>query len=495
MKTPILAAIILIFAGQHVSFAQSPQSQVQTPSSTQKQDMSTSFDTLINSFVADEQFAGVVLVADETGPLFTQAYGFADRELGVPMQTEHAFIIGSMTKAFTAALVLQLVDEGLIDLSAPVTKYWPEFPDPSSNAITIDHLLTHRSGLEHWGGVSDFLNQQARMSWKPEDIVTLYTAQGLRFEPGAENAYSSIGYMTLGIVLEKVTGTAYGALLKARIFDPLHMYSTQLDDQVHIIQGRVKAYRYNFLEARYDNAEYRDASTTWATGGILTTAQDLFLWAEALHGSAPKIISPAMRERMFDESKGRQAYGWDVQVSDAGKTVMHGGLVTGYRSQITLDLDNHQTYIALGNLRDGNVSNVIAALPPVLDGEPGTLARRSLMKEMLRISATQGSDAAIARFDAIMQEEDSQFDTGQTQLIRAALELRSDEACDRAAPLYISWIKAFPQSPYLSTGLSGGADCLLKIGEKQAARELIIRLKSVNPEDRMLQDLEARASQ
>lgn len=451
---------------------------------------------IIESFVEDEQFAGVALIADKRGVIFQEARGLSDRELGTIAETDHVFVIGSMTKAFTAALVLQLSEEGAIDLNAPAIRYWSEFPDPSGGKITVDHLLTHRSGLRHWGGVDDFLSRQAAAPWEPEDIVSLYAQQDLQFEPGAENAYSSIGYLILGVILEEVTNQSYGDLLRERIFKPLGMGATRLDNGADIIKGRVRGYRYNFLEARYDNAEYRHPSTTWSTGGILTTAEDLAKWAKALHGSHPEIITTAMRDLMFDESKGRQAYGWDIRVLDNGEKIAgHGGLVTGYRSQIELYLDRGETYIALSNLRDAQTISLLNNLAAAMASEGVNLAKPSLMKELLRVSAAQGAEASIMRYNAIMANDASPFDKGETQALLAAIELRSDGACDRAAPIYQAWLGYHPESRFRAIALGHAADCALRLREKEKARGLIVLLRALDSENGALAGLEERLAQ
>ncbi|MEO1137198.1 MAG: serine hydrolase domain-containing protein [Pseudomonadota bacterium] len=459
------------------------------------QSLQNDFEAIIESYVADDQFAGSVLIAAEGDVIYTAGSGVIDRELNVPASADQRFVIGSITKGFTAALILQLVEEGQLDLGAPAIQYWPDFPDPSGGRILVDHLLTHRSGLHHWNAVDNFLSDKSKNRWSQKELVRLYAREGLRFEPGAENAYSSIGYVLLGVLAEKVTGKPLEKLLEERIFSPLGMSNTRLDDGASIIPGRVRAYRYNFVEARYDNAEYRDPSTTWSTGGIVTTVADLNRWAQALHGANPDVVSNSAREKMFDPAAGRQAYGWAVEITDETKFASHGGLVTGYRSHIQLDLTNHRTVILLGNLRDARVSEAARALLAILDGDEPVLARKSLMKEILRVSASRGSDAAIARFNEIIEDENQSYNTQETELLLAALELRSDGVCVRAAPLYDRWIGVYPESAYMQFAMAGAIDCHLQNGHKESARNMIEALRSINPENDALEDFDARLSQ
>ncbi len=449
---------------------------------------------LVDPLLAEDSFAGVVLAADETGTVFVDAFGRANRELGVDARPEHAFTIGSMTKAFTAVLVLQLVEEGKVDLDAPAIDYWPGFPDPSDGQITIDQLLQHRSGLQHWGAVDDFLSAQAAVAWDVSDIIELYAEQGLRFEPGADAAYSSIGYLVLGVVAEQVTGESYGELLHDRIFEPLGMGSSQLDDGVSLIPGRVDAYRYDFVSASYHRAEPRHPSTTWSTGGIVTTAEDLALWASALQGADPDVVSETMRARIFDPAWGNQAYGWTIEDTEAGRVANHGGLVTGYRSEIQLNLDAGTSVIALANLRDARSRDLANAVTSVLLGDEAVVLGRSVLKEVLKVSASDGAEAANRRFDEMYDDPASGYEHNEVDFLVAGLELRSDGACDRAASIFKHWAERFPDHQYIAFALASGADCYLQLDKRESAAAMIYRLEAASPEHPALPELRDRLS-
>ena len=445
---------------------------------------------LLRAYDGLEQLSGAVLVAERGKILFRGGFGFSDRELRVPVAPEHRFLIGSLTKAFTATLVLQEVARGRIALDTPVVRYWPEFPDPSGRSITIRHLLTHRSGLKHWGAVEGFLDSQARLRHDPADVVRLYASKGLSFAPGAEETYSSIGYMALGVVLEKVTGQPYATLLTERVFSPLGMRSSSLDDRITILPGRAKSYRYSFLEADYENAEYRDPSTTWSTGGILSTVDDLLRWDQALNTTA--LLPDSLRSLVFDRREGEAWYGWRIRdVAPGVRAFWHVGLETGFRSQIVRVPSRGQTVIVLGNLRDLDTDGISRRILAVLDGGQPEMPRRSVMKAILRAAAAGGGDSAAAVFSAIRRQP-ALHDTTHTQALIAAIELRSDKACDRAAPIYEAWLNAFPDSRHRGTALVGAADCRLLLGDRQRARAHIERLASIEPNNAELLQLRRR---
>ncbi len=421
---------------------------------------------LLESYTKLEQFSGAVLVAEKGKVVFKGGFGSANRELGVPVSADHRFIIGSMTKAFTAVLVLQAVEAKKLELDQPAKKYWPDFADPTDGKITIRHLLEHRSGLRHWNAIEGFLTKQAANTHDREQLANRFAQTGVRFDPGSQFGYSSPGYYILGIVLSKIWDKDYGDLLAEKIIKPLGMDSTSALSDASIIPGRVASYRYNFVKARYDNAEFRDPTTLFSTGGILSTVDDLLKWDQALYGN--KLLSDRSRKIVFNQSNGRQAYGWHNQFPgrDGQSVVWHGGLVTGYRSQITRCLDSKRTVILLGNLRDINTQRISMGIVDILDGDVPAAPRRSLMKAVLKKVANNSVQAALEHFDSIRKSNDGSFDINPTELLRAAIELRSDKEYASAAALYEHWLKTYPNSPYQRMAKQHLADCK-RLLEKQ----------------------------
>ncbi|HEV8363833.1 MAG TPA: serine hydrolase [Gemmatimonadaceae bacterium] len=445
---------------------------------------------LMGAYASLGDISGVVLVAERGRVLMRRAVGYSDREFDITARPEHRFVIGSITKGFTAVLTLQQVARGRIALDTPVVRYWPEFPDPSNGDITIRHLLTHRSGFKHWGAVQGFFDGAARMPQSQADVIRLYAAKGLTFPPGTREDYSSIGYMILGVVLEKVTGTPFGTLLQKEIFEPARMTSSSLDDAVSILPGRARPYRYNFLEARYDNAEQRDPSTTWSTGGVVTTVDDLLRWSEAL--SSNTLLPDSLRALIFDRREGDAWYGWRIDSLPGGvRSFWHVGLETGFRSQIVRIPSRGQTIVVLGNVRDLDTDRISQRILKILAGGSPDLPKRSIAKALYRAARAAGGDSAAALFRMLVRRP-QEYDTTQTQALIAAIELRSDKACDRAAPVYEAWLDVYPESRGRITALIGAADCRLLLGNAEKARAHVERLAQLDPTNTNLAELRRR---
>jgi hypothetical protein len=167
------------------------------------------------------------------------------------------------------------------------------------------------------------------------------------------------------------------------------------------------------------------------------------------------------------------------------------GLESGFRSQIVRVPAPGQTIIILGNRRDLDTDGICQKILKILEGGTPEMPKRSLMKAILEAAATGGGDAAVSKLRAILREPRG-YDTTDTQALIAAIELRSDGACDRAAPIYEAWLQTYPTSRYQATGLVGAADCRLLLGDRERARAHIEWLSQIEPNNASLADLRRR---
>ena len=181
---------------------------------------------LTKLYPADAPGAAVIAVRDGRTVL-RKAYGMADLELGVPLQPDMVFRIGSMTKQFTAVAMLMLVEEGKLAVSDPITKFLPDYPT-GGKTITVEHLLTHTSGIKSYTEMPDFL-ANIRKDYTVPELIDHFKDEPMDFEPGERYQYDNSGYFLLGAIIEKASGMGYEAFLKQRIFDVVGMTQTSLD--------------------------------------------------------------------------------------------------------------------------------------------------------------------------------------------------------------------------------------------------------------------------
>jgi D-alanyl-D-alanine carboxypeptidase len=307
----------------------------------------------VECYVRSELFSGSVLVADSGQVLFRSAFGLANRELDIPNAHETKFRIGSITKQFTAAAILQLVERGKLKLDEPVSTYYPHAP-AAWQGITIRHLLTHTSGIPSYTDPPDFAVRVSKLDLTPKEIIQLTQNEPLQFEPGTQFDYNNTGYVLLGHVIESVTGQSYSQYLQHNVFRPLTMHATGYDDSVTILSLRASGYRIS--GGHWENASYIAMSLPFASGSLYSTIDDLLLWDRALSGG--KILSISSVQAMFADYGHGYGFGWFVGEGHGHRLQRHGGGINGFRSTIDRYPDDGLTIIVLSNLETAPVDKI-----------------------------------------------------------------------------------------------------------------------------------------
>jgi len=287
-------------------------------------------DVLISLYPADEPGAAV-LVARGDRVLYTGASGMADLELGVPLTPDDVFELGSITKQFTASLVMRQVEAGKLALSDPLTRFFPDYPHGDS--ITVENLLTHTSGIKNYTDLPRHMAQEIRKDISVPDLIAVFRDEPMNFTPGSQWSYSNSGYILLGAILEQVTGTDYETLVETTIFEPLGMGSSRYGNTAEIIPRRAQGYS-NDGQGGFTNARYLSMTQPYAAGSLMSTVNDMFRWNRALFGG--KVVSKASLTRMttpFVLTTGdTTVYGFGLGVSDirGHRSIEHGGGIFGF---------------------------------------------------------------------------------------------------------------------------------------------------------------------
>jgi CubicO group peptidase (beta-lactamase class C family) len=320
------------------------------------------------SYTAGNAFMGTVLVAERDRILLSQGYGMADLEWNIPNAPEVKFRLGSLTKQFTATLILLLQQDGKLHIEDPVAKYLPDAPK-SWEKITLTNLLGHTSGIPN------FTNDKNFGAWgmSPHTVaeeIAFFSDKPLEFEPGSKFVYSNSNYEVLGAVIEKVSGEKYGDLLRQRIFQPLGMQDTGLDTDELILPKRAQGYRPG--KGGLEHARSESMSVPWAAGSIYSTTGDLLRWEKALFGG--KVLSGASLAAMITPGKGNYGLGVGV-VQQSGVTVIqHGGGIEGFNTQLAYIPDRKITVVVLSNVNGAAPGAMGSQLLDVAMGKPVILA-------------------------------------------------------------------------------------------------------------------------
>ncbi len=314
---------------------------------------------LLEAYEKINQMSGVVLIAREGEAVYHETFGKAHFELDVPVRTNHKFRIGSITKIFTSILVLQLYEEGIIDLEDPLTDFISDYP--GGEQVKIRHLLAHTSGIPNYTDFDDFEDMVLFPSDAGE-LIEKFKHKGLEFQPGSQFAYSNSGYILLGYILEMVTGKSYDALIEERITIPAGMENTGFDHPDQLLSGRVAGYDGTSGELR--NAGFINMSVTHAAGGLYSTTGDLLLLDRALRNE--KLLSQEAESLMYKKQRGNYGLGWIVTEIYNKKLTGHSGGIHGFASNYYHLPEDDWVIVVLSNLQNAPVAEISNNLVAIL---------------------------------------------------------------------------------------------------------------------------------
>jgi CubicO group peptidase (beta-lactamase class C family) len=329
---------------------------------SQAQTADSSVDSLFAGYSSATPGCAVGIETDGQ-PVLERAYGAADLEHGVPNRVDTVFEAGSVTKQFTAASVLLLVQDSRLSLQDSVRKYIPELPEYAA-AITVAELLGHTSGLRDWGGVEDIAGwPRGDRVYTMDDVLHIAALQkALNYKPGSAWSYTNTGYNLLAIIVERVSGKKLPAFSRERIFVPLGMTHTQWrDDFRRIVRDRAIAY--SPVAGSYQQTmPFEDAI---GNGGLLTTVGDLLIWNRSLtQGTLGAFVTAELQRRSIlnDGRAVDYARGLFIERYRGFAEVSHSGATAGYRAWLGRFPDQHLSIALLCNAADARTPTLAHAV-------------------------------------------------------------------------------------------------------------------------------------
>jgi CubicO group peptidase (beta-lactamase class C family) len=327
---------------------------------------------VVQPYVDAQMFMGTLLVAKAGKVVFSKSYGMADLEWNVPNSPATRFNIASMTKQFTAAAILLLEDRGKLKTDELVKKYLTDAP-ASWDKITIYHLLTHTSGIS-----DDAAKYEPGT---PDKLV--FRDVPLNFQPGEQWAYTNLGYMILGYLLERISGQTYEEFVRQNIFTPLGMNGSGLMSFITVIPRRASGYwpGNNGIE----NAERFDPRVGFSAGSLYSTTEDLLRWEEGLFSG--KLLTPGSLRKMTTPFKSDYACGLHVNRVDGHLMIEHDGNNIGFNADMAYYPEERIAVIVLANLNGTVTGEIRKGLAAVALGEtppmPSVHKEISLPKDVL----------------------------------------------------------------------------------------------------------------
>jgi len=306
----------------------------------------------VRSEMQKQHIPGLSLLVSKGGQVVrAEGFGLANVELQVPVKPETVFQSGSVGKQFTATAVMMLVEEGKVRLDDPLTKYFPDAP-AAWKEVTVRQLLSHTAGFTDYPDKFDF-----RKDWTEDELLKMVQGIPLAYPPGTKWDYSNLGYLTLGILIHRVTGEFYGDFLQQRIFQPLGMQTTRIISEADIVPNRAAGYR--LVKGELKNQEWvAPMVNTTADGSLYFSILDLTKWDAALYGE--KLLNRSSLDLMWTPTKlkdGRPnkdgyGFGWVVGDRHGHHEVSHNGAWQGFKTAIVRYVDDRLTVVILANLEE-----------------------------------------------------------------------------------------------------------------------------------------------
>ncbi|WP_126974220.1 serine hydrolase domain-containing protein [Gynurincola endophyticus] len=371
---------------------------------------------LLESYEELDKFSGTVLVAKGGEIFFQKSYGLANREWKQSFQDDTRFRIASVTKQFTAVLILQLAEAGKINLQNPLSHYLPYYRKDVGGQVTIHQLLTHTAGLAEYTFKSDFFSDVSKRQFTTREFVEKFCSDTLMFTPGTNYQYTNTGYYILGAIIEEVTDKDYATILRENILEVAGMENSGIESGLDISVKRAGGYNYSY--GTYSNADYMElGSAVLSAGAMYATAYDLFLWDKALFSD--KLLTAESRIRMMTPVMANYGYGVGItkfvhpELKKEMHFVFHQGAINGFRSMLTLIVNDDIVVILLCNNFDTDLNQISNAIFAILNDQPYQLAKVSIVEQMNNVLLKDGMAKAINFYQ--QNKDNEHFDINQLE--------------------------------------------------------------------------------
>ncbi len=331
-------------------------------------ELATRIRAYLAPFVESGNLSGVVLVARHGRVLMRESYGMANYELSVANSPRTRFHIASVSKAFTAAAILQLQEQGSLSVSDRVSRFVPDFP--RGKDITLDNLLTHTSGIPDINDLPDY-DTFSRNPHKLSEIIAKFANLPLEYEPGTKYSYSNSNYNLLALILETVTRQTYSEVLRRGILQPAGMTNSGADgDAAKPIPLAAAGYAPAGVKG-YDKAAYVDWSNKTGNGSMFSTIDDLFRFDRALQ--AETLLKSSTCRTYFVEGEGNR-YGWYIGRRLGHRVMSAKGRSPGFTAELDRYPDDDVTVILLSNSYSSVTQDPIAeAIAAIVFGQRVTV--------------------------------------------------------------------------------------------------------------------------
>jgi CubicO group peptidase (beta-lactamase class C family) len=412
------------------------------------------FDSLFRAYYQNGLFEGTVLIADDTGVVYQKALGFANHEHRIPNTLNTVFGIGSISKPFTAMLVLQLIQEGKLGFDIPISKYLPEYRKDIGSKVTIRHLLTHTSGIPSYTALPNVWEDSMQLSYTPLYILKSFGSKDLEFKPGTKYKYGNTGYFILALIIERVTGKQLAEVLNENIFIPLKMFSSGINDNKKPV--KIKASGYYRLGNQYISEPYIYNLNTYGASGVHSTATDLYLWDRALY-EQQLLSKENMRLYTSPHYKVEPTYayglGWEftrfvLAKNDTIETMEHSGAIRGFRANMFRVPSEKKCVILLSNSANQSSYELFENIMQVFHVREWNRPKKLLADTLFTVMQNTSVDNAIQLYKTIKATDSTRYDYSSYALELLGERLMMLSMYPEAAAIFQLTVNEYPNYTY-----------------------------------------------
>lgn len=484
--TKVLLATLVISAAQagQPAFAaaqtDSAQSAVITPGGPPG-DQSAAFEAYMQAAVRNAAFSGTVLVAQNGAPIFRRSYGLANRAFDVPNRDDTVYQLASITKPFTALLVLMLQEEGKLNIDDRACTYLADCP-PAWQAITVRQLLTHTSGIPNYSSLPDWDETLDSRTYGDGGLAALVRDRPLEFAPGAGFRYSNSGYNLLGTIIERVSGQPFATVLRDRILRPSGMDHTVFNASRRIVPHLATGY-YS-IGSTFIEATPQSMTGVSGEAGLSSTVDDLLAWTRALE--ANRLLPAATTAQMVDHASNNYGLGWEIRTWHDHRMIGHAGSGPGFSNMVARFPDEGLTVIVLSNSDEASAGGTARALAGIVFGRPPALPTVQPKTLILDAILAEGGDAGLQRYlELKAARPDAEAFSTDELLVDIGYALQGLPAMAEARQVFTFALQQYPQSAYSHDGL---ADIAAAEGDVPGAISHFERSLLIDPDNHYAAD-------
>ena len=423
-----------------------------------------------------------VLVAEKGEVIFKKGYGYANIEFNIANNEKTVHRIGSITKQFVSMMIMQLVDEGKINIEEKMTSYLKNYRKDTGDKVTIFHLLTHTSGIPSYTGLPNFWADSMKNPYSTDELIEKFCSGDLEFEPGSKFAYNNSGYVLLAKIVEEVTGKSYEDNIQERIFNKVGMKNSFLDRSEKIILNRAPGYdkRGNNLL----NTKYMNVKNAFGAGDMVSTVEDLYLWDQALY--TDNLISNESKKKIFTPFLSNYGFGWGISKienpvgGDSLTLILHTGGINGFNALIARLVDDKHLIVVLNNSGGAPLGEIRRNITNILYGKDYEFPKKPIANHLHQIILDEGIDKAMVVFKEIMEFEKETFDINENEMNNLGYSLIGEDKIDEAIGVFQLNIDTFPKSSNVYDSMG---EALMKKGENEKAIENYKKSVELNPQN------------